>query len=322
MRKLLIIVFSSILLAGCGNDTYDKALEQGKLALAKGENEKALGLFELALEEKPNDKEAKQIYQTLQTLALVQAGVENKHWDEALTKGNTLLKEKNLSSSIKKEIKQYLETAEAGKTQFNVISEKVETIKLLIREKKYKEAQKLISELKQDEGAKEALTTFSEEVDRLELTAIEEIKRQAAAAARIEAERKKNQISWKTYHNGRFGFTINYPKGWVLGPEPTNGDGRALYQGNDAEVVASGSNYREEYAGDISNYKKIKTNTGFDAFLLEENNGSEMTFDGLIINGEIEFHLSATMNQSFYNKYSDVLKKMFFNVSLDYNTSQ
>ena len=54
-----------LLLAGCGNATYDKAMEQGKLAVAKGEYDKAAGLFELALDEKPKDKEAKQTYENL-----------------------------------------------------------------------------------------------------------------------------------------------------------------------------------------------------------------------------------------------------------------
>jgi hypothetical protein len=328
MKKLLVAFLTILLLAGCGNETYDKAMEQGKLALAKWEFDKASGLFELALEEEPKDIEAKKFYESLKILSQVQADVKNSQWDDALTKANSLLKEKNVTGSIKKQLKQYIDTAEAGKEQYKAVSEKVENIRGLVSEKNYTEAQKLISDLKQDESTKTGFDRFSEEVNKLEITINEEIKKQMAAEeaakekARIEAERKKNQISWSTYHNGRFGFTINYPKDWILGPEPTNGDGRALYQGNNAEVIASASNYIEEIKQDISNYEKITTSTGYEAFLLVQNNGSKISFKGLIINGEIQFNLTATMNQSFYQKYSEVLKKMFDNVKLDYDVSQ
>ena len=63
--KKLVLILTFIFLVGCSSGTYEKAMEQGKLALANGEVMKALSSFELALNEKPNSKEAKAEYESL-----------------------------------------------------------------------------------------------------------------------------------------------------------------------------------------------------------------------------------------------------------------
>ena len=62
MRRLGATLVLAGLLVGCTNGMYDKAMEQGKLALANGEFQKALGSFELAKDEKPSDDNANQYY--------------------------------------------------------------------------------------------------------------------------------------------------------------------------------------------------------------------------------------------------------------------
>lgn len=324
MKKILAAFLTILLLAGCGNETYDKAMEQGKLAVAKGEYDKALGLFELALDEKPKDKEAKSKYDILVALSNVEEAVKNEKWDEALLKGNKLLKEKDLASSLKKEVEQYIQTAEAGKKKLQLVTEKIEKIKTLVNEKNYVEAQKLINELKQDQILKEVDQRYSEEVGNIELAVNEEIKKQKAAEeavakekARVEAEKKKNEITWSSYYNERFGFTIKYPKGWILGPEPTNGDGRSLYKENDAEIIVYGTNYMEEFKPDLSGYEKLKTSAGQDAYLQVTKEGAVVEFNGVISNGTIEFHLAGTMSKEFYQTNGDILKQMLLTVKID-----
>ena len=51
MKKIATFIITSILLLGCGNSTYDIAIEEANIALASGEIDKAFDLFELALEE-------------------------------------------------------------------------------------------------------------------------------------------------------------------------------------------------------------------------------------------------------------------------------
>ena len=59
MKKyLIILVLATTLIIGCGNNTYNKAIEEGKFAVANQEYEKSQAMFELAIKEKNNDKEA------------------------------------------------------------------------------------------------------------------------------------------------------------------------------------------------------------------------------------------------------------------------
>ena len=37
MKKIALVLMVCFILTGCGNSTYDKAIEQSKLALANGE---------------------------------------------------------------------------------------------------------------------------------------------------------------------------------------------------------------------------------------------------------------------------------------------
>ena len=101
MKQLLAALLTTILLVGCNNGTYEKAMEQGKLALANGEFDKALASFELALQEEPNDKDAKLLHERLVALNQVKEAMENTKWDDALTKANSLLKDTTLESSVK-----------------------------------------------------------------------------------------------------------------------------------------------------------------------------------------------------------------------------
>lgn len=67
MRKLLLvgIIFGmTTLFGGCGNSSYNKFMEEGKLALASKEYEKAVNMFKLAYDEKSNEEAESLMKQT------------------------------------------------------------------------------------------------------------------------------------------------------------------------------------------------------------------------------------------------------------------
>ena len=66
---IMLSLVSTLILTGCTNSTFNKSMEEGKLALASKEYEKANGLFSLALEEKENSKEAKVLKESTEKLA-------------------------------------------------------------------------------------------------------------------------------------------------------------------------------------------------------------------------------------------------------------
>ena len=64
MKKIWIILTLILLvvgLVGCENSVSKKAIEQGKLAMANKEYDKALSSFKLALDEGSNNKEVKRL---------------------------------------------------------------------------------------------------------------------------------------------------------------------------------------------------------------------------------------------------------------------
>lgn len=126
MRRILILIIISIFLAGCNNGKYNKVMEMAKSELASGEFDKALTSFKLALDEKPNDEEAKTSYENLLAYNQVKEAIESAKWDDALTKANTLLKKETLVSSIKNELEKYVEISKANKKQHKVVSEELE----------------------------------------------------------------------------------------------------------------------------------------------------------------------------------------------------
>lgn len=84
MKKIIPLALSVLLLVGCSNSTFDKSVEEGKLALAGKEYEKAEGLFHLALDEKKDDKEVKLLYKQTKKMVEAQKLKDEKKYDEAI----------------------------------------------------------------------------------------------------------------------------------------------------------------------------------------------------------------------------------------------
>jgi hypothetical protein len=56
-------------------------------------------------------------------------------------------------------------------------------------------------------------------------------------------------VTYKTYHNSRFGFTIDCPSSWTPGPQPTNGDGMSWYM--NAKAPTFKNTVSPEHAKDV-----------------------------------------------------------------------
>jgi len=187
MKKLTLLIGIIFLLASCGDSTYSKAMDQGKLALAGSEFDKALASFELALEEKPKDYEAKNSIENLTTFNEVKKAIEQGQWDDAVSMADFLLKKQNLASSVEKELEAYKEIAMLNKEQHQTVSDKVEAIQALVNEGKYEEARENFDVLKKDESLTSSVLAFSKDMDELSNIIHESIQKQSEAKA-IEAE--------------------------------------------------------------------------------------------------------------------------------------
>ncbi len=114
MKKFIAtMALSAALLGACGNgdtkeeetnNTFTKAVEQGKLALADHNLSKALSSFELAHQEKPDDSDVEKYVDQLEKASNIKDLIEAKEYKIAVKKADKVMKDDFLLSSIQKEI--------------------------------------------------------------------------------------------------------------------------------------------------------------------------------------------------------------------------
>lgn len=107
MKKycITICILVTLMITGCNKSesTFEKAMSEGKLAIASKEYEKAEGLFDLAIQENKEDKEANNLYN--QTIMIIEAKelIESKKFKEAESKLNDLKRINTSLDTLKKE---------------------------------------------------------------------------------------------------------------------------------------------------------------------------------------------------------------------------
>lgn len=134
VRKLSYIILVGALLAGCGNSeepknsaesansTYTKAVEQGKLALTDGDINKALASFELALDEKPEDSQAKNYVAQLKKTKEIENLIDDKQYKNAMKEADGLLDSTDILNSVSGQVENLRQ--EAKKKQAKMLAAK------------------------------------------------------------------------------------------------------------------------------------------------------------------------------------------------------
>ncbi|MGL5315705.1 MAG: lysozyme inhibitor LprI family protein [Peptostreptococcaceae bacterium] len=126
MKKILLLALSVLLLVGCSNSTFEKSVEEAKLAIASQEYEKAEGLFNLALEEKSNDKEIKSLFEQTQKLVEAKKLEQNKQYNEVVLLCEEIEKIPSKSDVVISQAKKIKE--EAVKLKDSEVEEKKEEV--------------------------------------------------------------------------------------------------------------------------------------------------------------------------------------------------
>ena len=62
--------------------------------------------------------------------------------------------------------------------------------------------------------------------------------------------------TYRTYHNARFGYRIDYPADFKPQPEPTNGDGRRFVSADGQTVLTAYASY-QVLDGGLAEYRKL-----------------------------------------------------------------
>lgn len=160
MKKLLMVIgLTFLMLAGCSNGNFDKAMDEGKTALTNKEYKNALSSFEKALDEKKDDLDAKMLVE--QTKVMIEAVKlkEESKVEESIKSFEKVENMKNGNTTLVKQAKEERTALLAILEQKKKYSEQLVKSEELINKKNYAEAKdilnKLVSETKDNKNLEE-----------------------------------------------------------------------------------------------------------------------------------------------------------------------
>ncbi|WP_216830581.1 hypothetical protein [Alkalihalobacterium elongatum] len=248
---ILIIMLAFTTLFACSNNEYQKAVDQGIESLGEKDYHKAALYFELALKEKANDEQAAAYYEQAKEMANALEAAEQGDFEKALQSLSVVINQENGLKSLQEEAKKLEEQIQAKKEIVTNFEEKLEQVKGLSFKENYNEIKRKIQLLEETIRSNDILAAYQADVTKLkeqlesflkEKEEAEQKKKEEALKqeeAKKQEEARKKQVSYQTYKNERFGFSIQYPSDLTMAPPPTNDDGRRFYN-DELEVVAFG----------------------------------------------------------------------------------
>ncbi|MCU4822926.1 hypothetical protein OCA00_14905 [Bacillus cereus] len=148
MKKLLMVIgLTFLMLAGCSNGNFDKAMDEGKTALTNKEYKNALSSFEKALDEKKDDSDAKVLVE--QTKVMIEAVKlkEETKVEKSIKSFEKVENMKNGNATLVKQAKEERTALLAILEQKKKYSEQLTKSEELISKKNYAEAKEILNKL-------------------------------------------------------------------------------------------------------------------------------------------------------------------------------
>ena len=136
-----------------------------------------------------------------------------------------------------------------------------------------------------------------------------------------------SDITFNSYQNSRFNYTITYPSFLNKRQESENGDGCKFYMDDNTYLIVSGM-YNALDESIISRYNEYKSKSV--TYSIQKDNWfviSEYTSNGNIFYTKTGLQMGVSFTATFYypakdkDKYNSVIKKIFTNFPLKSNTS-
>ncbi|MBK0148545.1 hypothetical protein [Bacillus sp. S74] len=165
MKRLILGII--ILMVGCSNETYKKAMDQGKLALASKEYDTAVASFELALEEKKDDKEAKVLKD--QTTKMISSIKEKSsgNIEQAIGLFQEVEKMKDGSAILQSQAKEQKDSLIEHKELKGQYIGQLEKAEKLKNDKKYEEAKGIVNKIVNDTGQNQQFISENQRAEEL-----------------------------------------------------------------------------------------------------------------------------------------------------------
>ncbi|MEJ8776702.1 lysozyme inhibitor LprI family protein [Pseudogracilibacillus sp. ICA-222130] len=144
MKRFLLISVAIFVLAACSSP-YDDLLKEGNEAFDKGEYDQALKLYEYALDEEGDGKEAKEKIELIDMYKELNS-MDEDDWDETYDLANNILKHDAINDKMKKEVKETLTTVEKNKEEEEKLLASLDKIEKDIKNEKFEKAAKALED--------------------------------------------------------------------------------------------------------------------------------------------------------------------------------
>ncbi len=193
MKKLLMVIgLTFLMLAGCSNGNFDKAMDEGKTALTNKEYKNALSSFEKALDEKKDDSDAKVLVE--QTKAMIEAVKlkEETKVEESIKSFEKVENMKDGNSTLVKQAKEERTALLAIVEQKKKYSEQLVKSEELINKKNYAEAKDILNKLVSETKDNKNLEEYNKKASGL-ITKIGEAEKNATVAKAEKTNVATNQ---------------------------------------------------------------------------------------------------------------------------------
>ncbi|SME20689.1 hypothetical protein BACERE00185_03361 [Bacillus mobilis] len=194
MKKLLMVIgLTFLMLAGCSNGNFDKAMDEGKTALTNKEYKNALSSFEKALGEKKDDSDAMMLVE--QTKIMIEAVKlkEETKVEESIKSFEKVENMKNGNATLVKQAKEERTALLAILEQNKKYSEQLTKSEELISKKNYAEAKEILNKLVAETKDNKKLEEYNKKAVGL-VTKINEEEKTAKSEATAKAQ-KTNAVT-------------------------------------------------------------------------------------------------------------------------------
>lgn len=188
----MVIGLTFLMLAGCSNGNFDKAMDEGKTALTNKEYKNALSSFERALDEKKDDSGA--IVLVEQTKIMMEAVKlkEEKEIEESIQSFEKVENMKDGNTTLIKQAKEERTALLAILEQKKKYSEQLTKSEELINKKNYAEAKDILNKLVSETKDNKNLEEYNKKASGL-ITKIGEAEKNATVAKAEKTNVATNQ---------------------------------------------------------------------------------------------------------------------------------
>ncbi|MGA9290507.1 MAG: hypothetical protein WBV93_19415 [Anaerobacillus sp.] len=251
---LSVTVLCITLLTSCANSGYQNAMSKGVDSLGEQDYHQAAIYFEVASSEQENDKKAHAYFDQASQMEEAMNLYEQEEYISALETFKFIANQNDGLKTVQTAAKNWKEKILDEQEELAATEEEIATINQLISTKEYNSALQQLHLLNSKVESEETLSYYEKELARLTEKvnkALDELENTNASTSTSSAEEKpvepkkapvevEKALTYVTYTNDRFGFTIQYPSDLTVGPPPANGDGLNFYN-DEIQITASGS---------------------------------------------------------------------------------